>query len=939
MILLALVLLQEVDFEREVRPILTAACLKCHGAEKPRGRFRLDARLPAFKGGASGPSIIPHNAKDSRFLKLLLSADAEERMPQKAPPLKPEQIDLLRRWIDQGAAWPDDGSRAAEPPWSLQPLRKPAESIDALILAKLREKGLRPAPPADPRTVIRRLTYTLSGLPPTPEEVEAYVADPRPAAAVDRLLASPRYGERQARLWLDAAHYADSHGHDQDRPRPNAWPYRDWLIRSFNSDLPYGRFVQAQIAGDVLFPEDPLSLVATGFLAAGPWDQSSQMHIMADTVDKKIAQNLDRDDMLSTALVTFMSTTVACARCHDHKFDPIPQVEYYALQSCFAGVDRTDRPFDDDPATNRTRQELLRRRTQLDLGRFNPEEADAEVARWEAAGGGRAIAWTVVSPSSFSAEASTLVAQPDGSILAVGERPEVDTYTLTLDPALRGITALRLELLTDENLSNKGPGRQDNGNLHLSEIRILDASKRPVKIAHASSDFDQQGWTVQHAIDGKPETAWGIYPEIGRPHEAWFELAAAVDGPLTVILEQRHGRKHLIARPRLSVTAESVPVRRAPLPPEAAVPRDRRTPAQRNALAVHVLRGKLDRELAALPTPRLVYAAASDFPPKNKFSPAKQPRPLHVLRRGDVTQPLQPALPGGLSSVPVPFELADPGDEGARRAALARWIADPRNVLTWRSIANRVWAQHFGRGIVDTPGDFGRMGGTPSHPELLDRLAAALIDSGGSLKALHRLILTSDAYLRASTHDPAAAAVDGGNTLLWRMNRLRLDADQLRDSVLAVSGRLDLAMGGPSAMQFDYKDFDPGRTPMVDFAAFDVDRPEGRRRSVYRWVFRTLPDPFLDVFDAADASQLTATRNVSITPLQAMALRNNPFMIRQGGHFAARVGGDVDLAWRLALGRKPSGAEADAFRAYAAKHGMSNACRLLLNSNEFLFLD
>ncbi|HEX7899403.1 MAG TPA: PSD1 and planctomycete cytochrome C domain-containing protein [Planctomycetota bacterium] len=918
MILLLLAL--QVDFDRDVKPILTASCVKCHGPEKPKGRFRLDAKLPAFKSG----HLKPHDV-NSRFLQVLTLEDPDERMPAKAPPLPAAQIDLLRRWVAEGAKWPEDGK--TDEHWSLKPIRKPEGTIDSLIQARL--GGLKLAPPAEPRALIRRLTFTLTGLPPTPDEVDAFLAKPDVPATVDRLLASPRYGERWARLWLDAAHYADSHGHDQDRPRPHAWPYRDYLIRAFNEDVPYARFVQEQVAGDVLFPDSARGLVATGFLAAGPWDESSQMHIMADTVDKKIAQNLDRDDMLATALVTFMSTTVACARCHDHKFDPVSQVEYYQLQACFSGVDRTDRPFDDDPAVNRKRQELLRRRTRLDLGFVDEHVEDIEAAQ--------AVPWTIVAPASFRAEASALTPQADGSLLAGGERPEVDAYTCTLDVGT--VTALRLEVLTDDGLSNKGPGRQDNGNLHLSEFRVLDKDGKPLKIAHASSDFDQAGWTIAHAIDGKMETAWGVYPEIGRAHEAWFELAKPATGPLTVVLEQRHGRKHLIARPRLSVTSAVAPVRRKPLPPEALIPPEKRTPEQRKSLAAFILRERISRELAALPAPRQVYAAASDFPVQNKFSPAKKPRPIHLLHRGDVTQPRQPIAPGGLAAIPVKFPAFDIDDEGSRRAALAAWISDPANVLTWRSIANRVWHHHFGRGICDTPSDFGRMGGDPSHPALLDLLAATLLESGGSLKALHRKILTSDAFLRSSAHDPEASKVDAGNALLWRGNRQRLDADQLRDAVLAVSGRLDLTAGGPSVMQFHYKDFDPGRTPIVDFAAFDVEKPEGRRRSVYRWVFRTLPDPFLDVFDAADASQLTGARNVSVTPLQAMALRNNPFMIKQSEHFAARVGQDVELAYRLALSRRPTTEETAAFRDYAAKHGMSTACRVLLNCNEFLFLD
>jgi hypothetical protein len=880
--MILLLLLQTVDFGREVKPILDVHCVKCHGPEKAKGKLRLDGKAHAFQGG----HLKPHDPAGSRFFQVLLAEDVEERMPQKAPPLPPAQIDVLRRWIAQGAPWPDDGSKAAEPHWSLRPIRKPEGTIDSLIAA--RWNGLAPAPPADPRAMIRRLTYTLTGLPPTPEEVDAFLAKPDIPSAVDRLLASPRYGERWARHWLDVAHYADSHGHDQDRPRPNAWPYRDWLIRAFNDDLPFPRFLQAQIAGDVLFPDDPQALVATGFLAAGPWDESSQMHIVDDTLDKKIAQNLDRDDMLSTALVAFMSVTVACARCHDHKFDPVSQAEYYNLQSCFAGVDRVDRPFDDDLALHRKRQELLRR----------PKTAPAPPA----------LAWTIVTPSAFRAEASTLTPQPDGSLLAGGERPETDTYTITLDVP-GPVAGLRLEVLTDDGLPNRGPGRQDNGNLHLSEIRVLDAQGRPLKIAHASSDFDQAGWTVAHAIDGNPDTAWGVYPEIGRDHEAWFELETPAVGPLTVVLEQRHGRKHLIARPRLSVAARG-PVRR-----------------------------KLQDPADALPAPRQVYAVASDFPAKNNFKPAKKPRPIFNLRRGDLLQPIGPASPGGLAAIPVPFPACDFDDEGSRRAALAKWMSDPANMLAWRSIVNRVWHGHFGRGIVETPNDFGVMGAEPSHPELLDFLAARFLESGGSFKALHRLILTSEAYRRSSAHDPEAAKVDRHNARLWRGNRLRLDAEQLRDSLLAVSGRLDLTMGGPPVMMFHYKDFSPDRTPIVDYAAWDVEKPEGRRRAVYRWIFRTLPDPFLDVFDAADASQLTGARNVSVTPLQAMALRNNPFVVKQSEHFAARVAGDVELAFRLALQRRPTADEAAAFRAYASKHGMSNACRLLLNSNEFLFLD
>ncbi len=960
-----------VDFERDIRPIFKASCIKCHGPDKSKANLRLHSKAAARKGGDSGPAYKPGDSKGSRLLQLLLSKDDEERMPQKAPALAAAQIDLIRRWIDQGAPWPDDGREELH--WSLRPLVKPPvptvkaapwvrTPIDSFILASLESKGLSPAPPADRRTLLRRLTFDLTGLAPTREELESFLADPDPDAhlrAIDRLLASPRTGERWARHWLDAVHYADTHGHDQDRPRPNAWPYRDYVVRSFNEDTPWARFVQEQLAGDVLFPGDPQGVVALGFLAAGPWDESSQMHIMADTVDKKIAQNLDRDDMLMATMSTFMSSTVHCARCHDHKFDPFSQAEYYALQSCFAGVDRSDRPYDADPAVHQRRQALLRRMTDLEARprRFQKSLSDpdlqVEVAAWVAAGTGREIPWTVLQPEIFaSAEGATLTKLPDGSILSEGECPQTDTVTISARTELRGITAIRLEVLTHESLPTQGPGRQDNGNFHLSEFRVAagDPTKPvPVALQNPSADFDQQGWTLAHALDGNPKTAWGIFPEVGKPHVAYFELKEplANDGgtTLTFFLEQKHGGRHLIARPRLSVTAALPPVRVSPHPPAIAkilaIPSGGRSEAQTSDLAAYYLRTKVERELVALPRPLQVYAATNDFKPLNKFSPARLPRPIHLLKRGDVNHPLAPAGPGGLAALPgLPpvFEVADPEDEGQRRAAIARWITDPRNVLTWRSIVNRVWHLHFGRGLVDSPNDFGRMGGTPSHPELLDWLTATFLEQGGSIKKLHRLILSSSVYLQSSRHDAAAATIDSGNALLWRMNRLRLDAEQVRDSILQASGKLDLTMGGPSVMQFHFEDPNPGVTPKVDYAKYDVDAPGSFRRSIYRYVFRTLPDPFMDTLDCADASQLTAVRNVSMTALQAMALMNNPFVIRQSGHLAARAK-DVEGVYRAVLGRAPTGAEASALKAYAEKHGLANAARVLLNSSEFMFLD
>ncbi|HKI36897.1 MAG TPA: DUF1549 and DUF1553 domain-containing protein [Gemmataceae bacterium] len=888
--------------------------------------------------------------------------------------------------VNLRAAEPPAPTKAAETWWSLEPIVKPVPPapsgkyagwprtpIDRFILAKLLEKGLEPAPPADKRTLLRRVTFDLTGLPPTPEEIDAFLADTSPDAyekVVERLLASPAYGERWARHWMDVAHYAETHGHDQDRPRPNAWPYRDYLIRSFNSDKPYARFVQEQLAGDVLFPGDADAVVAMGFLATGPWDESSLRDIREDTIDRQIARYLDRDDMVTTAMSTFVSTTAHCARCHDHKFDPISQKDYYALQAVFAGVDKAERAYDADPKLSAKRKQLADEKARLQSLRGTADPSllaaavQTEVAAWEKRVAAGVIAWTVLDPATMkSANGATLTKLPDHSVLSGGKRPETDITSLSAHTDLQGITGVRVEVLTDDSLPQKGPGRQDNGNLHLNEFQVRAAPRsninesKQVLLKNPAADFNQDGWTVGMAIDGNPKTAWGIYPKVGQPHRAVFELEQPVsfrEGTTFIfVFEQTHGGGHLIGRVRVSITTAPQPLTAAEALPDAltailVVPADKRTDKQRAELALHFLEQKLDREIAALPPQQLVYAAASDFKPDGSFKPSGKPRPVHVLKRGDINKPGEEAKPGTLECVPgleARFRLATGDDEGSRRVALARWVSDPKNVLTWRSIVNRVWHYHFGRGIVDTPGDFGRMGARPTHPELLDWLAADFLEHGGSLKYLHRLIVTSAAYRQSSRHEPRFAEIDNDNRYLWRMSRTRLDAEELRDAVLLAAGRLDRTMGGPSVKQFNMS---PGVhvTPNVDYLNFDVDRREMDRRAVYRFVFRTLPDPFLEALDCPDASQLTPARTVSVTAPQALALLNDKFMVRMSEHLAARAtkaGADlparVASVYRFALGREPTPKEEALLTEYTKKHGLANLCRMVLNCNEFVFVN
>jgi hypothetical protein len=862
--------------------------------------------------------------------------------------------------------------------WSLRPLQRQAlptarktewvrTGVDAFILSGLEGHGLSPNPPADKRTLLRRVSFDLTGLPPTPEELRDFLADNSPDAyekVVERLLGSPRYGERWARHWLDAVHFAETHGHDQDRIRTNAWPYRDYVIRAFNEDKPYGRMVEEQLAGDALYPEDPQATLALGFIAAGPWDESSLRDIREDTLDRQIGRYLDRDDMVAATMSTFASATVHCARCHEHKFDPISQEDYYSLQAVFAGVDRAERAVDLEPKVHRTRQELLKRKRALESGEPAIRESlltpavEQELAPLLQSAAREAEQWSPATPSSaVASNGSVLTLQSDGTILASGPRPEKDTYVISVRVKPAQLTAVRLEVLTDDSLPHRGPGRQDNGNLHLSEFQVrAGTNAAALRLQKARADFDQDGWTSAHAIDGKEKTAWGVYPRVGQSHSAVFEFAPEATrelseaSALTFILEQQHGGGHLIGRLRFAVTSAAHPI--STLPEDVAallrLPESQRTREQRQQLAVFFLKTKTERELAALGPAQLVYAGASDFVPDGGLIPAKAPRKVHVLKRGDINRPGEEAGPGALSAVgelPSRFALAQPALESTRRAALAHWLSAPANPLTWRSIVNRVWRLHFGTGIVETPNDFGRMGEAPSHPELLDWLARWFLEHGGSFKQLHRLLVTSAVYRQSSAFREGPARLDAENRRWWRMNRTRLDAESVHDTLLQLTGELDLRMGGPSDRQFALS---PGVhvTPVVDYAKFDFDSAPARRRSVYRFLFRTLPDPFMDSFDCPEGSQLTPARGTSVTALQALALLNHPFAIRQSERLAARVrqghvqlAAQVQAACELSLGRSPSEDEAREFLDYATRHGLANLCRLFINSNEFIFIN
>jgi hypothetical protein len=903
-----------------------------------------------------------------------------------------------------GMAGPAAAGAAEEVHWSLRPLVSPAvpaaaglaaHPVDAFVDARLAAEGLAAAPEADRPTLLRRVSFDLTGLPPTPEEVEAFVSDRDPQAyekVIDRLLASPRHGERWARHWFDTIHFADTHGFEHDVFRPHAWRYRDYVIRAFNDDTPWARFVREQLAADRLFPDEPRLTAALGFLGAGTFDLSAEGTAFASF------EYVDRDDMVTQTMAAFVSTTAQCARCHAHKFDPITQEDYFSLQAVFAGVGKGNVEYDEDAevAVARRRWTGLLQAVEAAgpagsealLGADHAGLLEEWETRWVAAGGA-AMKWAPLQPSVYtSAIGAALTRLPDGSLLSSGPRPDTDTYVVTATSPVRHLTALRLEALADESLPHRGPGRLDNGNFHLSEMELQvfrhdGAAPEKVVFHRATADFDQASFAAPGAIDGDLKSSWAIHPRVGESHELVVALArplAVADGDrLVVTLKQLQGGQHLLGRFRLSVTDAPAAVTIA-LPAAVrevlAVPAAERALEARALLAATVLQVRASDELAVLPPPVTVFAVSAEAQrERGQKAGFAQPRVIRVLGRGDLDKPGAEVGPGALSAIaalPARFALPDPADEAARRAALADWIAHRDNPLTWRSIVNRTWHYHFGTGLCDTPSDFGKMGGAPSHPELLDWLAAWFRDdAGGSLKRLHRLLVTSAAYRRRSDVPGGAPVPAGGaganlaavvqlgptpdfqrhqaldpeNRLLWRARRSRLDADSYRDAVMAVSRRLDLAMGGPGVPHFASRP-GPQSTPVLDYTNFDWSKPGVARRSVYRVVWRGIADPFMDALDFPDMGLLSPVRGFSASPLQSLSLLNNPFVLFHAdalaGWAAAVAPAPADrlrLMVRAVWLREPTAVEAADFGALAESHGFAAVARLLFNSNEFMFVN
>lgn len=971
-------------FSQQVAPVLERHCVRCHRDTERKGGLSLQSAKSLVAGGDSGAVITAGNTAASPLLDLISGTMPE--MPKNAKPLTAGEIESLRQWIAAGANWPAgvilrDRSLADGEWWSLKPIVKPPvpklsqedaqhvrTPIDAFILAKQRELGIGPSPDADRRTLLRRLSFDLTGLPPTPEEVDAFVHDSDPTAyekLVDRLLDSPHYAERWARHWLDVVHYGDTHGYDKDKLRLNAWPYRDYVIRAFNEDRPYSRFVHEQLAGDVLWPETLDGQVATGFIAAGPWDFIGHAEVPETKIDGRVARHLDRDDMVMTTMNTFVSLTVQCAQCHHHKFDPVTQENYYSLQAVFAALDRAERPFESDPAVGRQRRELRDRQqslaaelqqmdseirtrvgqplevldrqlaelnqqrqvkgerpeygyhsqiapaanqekwVQVDLGQPVAMDRLVFVACWDAFnqifhGFGFPPRYRIqISDDAEFKSAETILDRTAQDELNPGTKPQV---------AKVGRTARYVRMT-----ATKLAPRQNDYIFALGELQVLDSRGINVALGREVTSLDSieapVRWQKKNLVDGY---YYGIQSD-PQVQEAVVRLTSERQklSDQVTTLEQREQRES--ARAELQRVSEA---------------------------------------LAKLPPPGMVYCGCIHTGNGSFLgtgSRGGQPREIRVLERGNVQKPGELVQPGAIPIIPGvdgTFPLPTSHREGDRRVALARWITHSSNPLTWRSIVNRVWQYHFGRGIVDSPNDFGRMGQQPTHPELLDWLAADFRDGRQSLKDLHRLIVQSATYRQnqGTGGDAASNAIDADNRFLWRMNRRKLEAEAIRDSVLAAAGKLDLAMYGPAFQDFLIEK--PEHSPHFEYGKYDPDDSRTHRRSIYRFLVRSQPQPFMNTLDCADPSQLVDKRNETLTALQALALLNNKFMVRMSEHFATRLQSheadlkdQIRLGFRLALSRIPTDEELASTVAYAKQFGLVNACRVVLNLNEFAFVD
>lgn len=998
-------------FKNRVRTILKENCVHCHGGDTTEAKLDLATQESVLKGGERGPAVVIGRG-DKSLLSRVIRHEQQPHMPKDADKLTPEQIAAIVEWIDLGAPYDEplvpqkadntDWTQrkiadSAKNLWSYQPLMRvlPPQvadrvhfshsGIDRFVLDKLAGAKVAANPPISGSALIRRAYFDVIGLPPSAADVEEFVADVRPDAyerLVDRLLANPHYGERWGRRWLDLARFAESHGFEHDYDRPSAFHYRDFVVQALNAGMPYDQFVRWQIAGDEIAPDDRLALMATGYLAAGV--HSTQ--ITKNEVEKHRYDEMD--DILSTISTSLLGLTVGCARCHDHKFDAIPQADYYRLLSTFTTTVRSEVELDFDP------EWYQRAKSQFDRDHAPFEKAvrdyeatvlAASYAAWHAKRDASLddSPWLIPTGITLTSQGGAVFnRKPDASWLVDGPNPNNDVWTISFETKLTSLQSIRLEALADSSLQKSGPGRASNGNFALSDFAVsirpvgapADTKPTPVKLVSAKATFEQNGLPVAAAIDADQNSAWAVDPEFGKDHAAVFQAAEPFGfeqgTQVTITLKYNNNVNHSIGRPRLTVS------QKPDLPPTVGgagtteairaliqLPVDQLT-ADQKALVLDWYK-PLDAGWVAVDNQRATHAAAAPKPRMQKVliaseglapvklhtqAEAENLKETHFLRRGEPNQKVAVASQGFLQvlmanpDTPQLFQAEPP--QGWRtsyqRTSLTNWLIDREagagNLLA-RVIVNRLWQHHLGRGIVATPSDFGTRGELPTHPELLDWLARELVRHQWELKPLHRLILTSGTYLQSCDTDESRASIDRENRLIWHRPRRRLEAEVIRDAVLCASDQLNDRMYGPGQL-------DEGH----------------RRRSLYFTVKRSQLMPSMTVFDAPDGTTPVAERPQTTIAPQALLLMNNPNVREASRQFAGRLlpiatqslNEAVRQGYLTAVSRPPTSGEMsntvqflkDQQMSYSASDsnaGLSRAlvdfCQVLFCLNEFIYTD
>lgn len=912
-----------VDFSRDVQPIFARHCFECHGAELQKGKLRLDRRESALPPGSD--VIVPGKAANSElFRRITLPKGHDDIMPSRGEPLSAAQIEVVRQWINQGAVWPENAAVARH--WAYVKPTRPTvpkvkgrkwirNPIDSFILARLEKEKLRPSPEADRATLLRRVYLALIGLPPSPEEVHQFVSDRSSDAydkVVDRLLNSPQYGERWARPWLDLARYADSSGYQRDNLW-DLWPYRDWVIRAINRDMPFDQFTIEQLAGDLLPNATIEQKVATGFNRCVP----TNVEAGADQEETRVTQVFDR---VNTLGAVWLGTTLECAQCHNHKYDPITQKDYYRLFAFFNNTPKeTDLrtakstaslkmtgPYMDLPdATMEARRKMLLARMDELSRQFGVRSNEVvrlqpvweKRLRSENLGGSQTHVLDMADVDVESGSSYRLL-EDKSVLLTKGDNEAVaprDTYTITATTNLNRITAFKLEVMTDPSLPGGGPGRGDekNPNFVLTDFTVTMSSPgktpSPIKLRRATASFSQVNFPVRSAIDDSPRSGWGIRPEFFKDHWAIFETEQPIDGSggktFVFRLEQNNGTSRLIGRMRLSVITgiadpNSIPADIAEIlrQPPATLSASAQKRLQNYHLSLDSTleklktdRAKLQDELRSLKPPQTMVMQEM---PEGRMSSTFVRG--NFLERGEPVQAGTPALLHELPSGPL------------NRLTLARWLVDTNNPLVARVTVNRWWSEFFGQALVPTPEDFGIKGDLPTHPELLDWLAMEFMDNGWSMKKLHRVIVMSATFRQSSKVTPKLLEKDDQNKLYARGPRFRMEAEMIRDHALAVSGLLSLKQGGVPVRPYQ----PPGLWESKvggDAVSYTLSEGEDRyRRGIYTVWKRTSPYPSFVNFDATERTACTVKRSRSNTPLQALTLLNDPVYVEAAAAMTRR---------------------------------------------------